>query len=147
MEHASLQTFGARHVPPGEADHLAQIGAASQAGKGKPASGPFLSVETPERRGAALEDLDADGVLARGPLAHAHHGDRGGEAAGVRGDAVEDGLPGPHRCTPLPHQARLLCHPHPTEVTEGQEAHLLQGLLIGETQQDGDQTGDCTSPQ
>lgn len=60
---------------------------------------------------------------------------------------MKNTLPWPHRCTPLPHHAGLLCHSHPTEVTEGQKAHLLQGLLIVETEQDGNETGNCTSTE
>lgn len=138
VEHARLQTFGSGHVPRGEPDHFEQVRAASKTGKREPASGPLVPVEGPERRRAALENLDVDGVLTRRPLGHAHQRDRGGETAAVWRDAVEHRLPGPHGRASLPDHPGLLRHPHPTEVAEGPEALLLQGPVVRETEQDGD---------
>lgn len=140
MEHARLQTFGSGHVPGGEPDHSEQVRAASEAGKREPASGPLVPVEGPEGRRAALEHLDVDGVLSRRPLGHAHQRDGGGETAAVRRDAVEDRLPRPDGRASLPHHPGLLRHSHPAEVAEGPETLLLQGPVVGETEQDGDET-------
>lgn len=147
MEHASPETSGPGDVPRGELDDLEHIRVAPQAGEREPTGRPLVPVEAPERRGAALEDLDVDRVLTRRPLGDAHQGHGGGETAGVRRDPVENGLSRPHGRTPLPDHAGLLCHPHATEVTEGLKAHLLQGLIIGKTEQGGDKTGNGTSTQ
>lgn len=124
-------------VPPAAAHHLAQLGAADQAGRGEAAAAaaPTLPVEAPERGGAALEDLHADGAVARRPLAHAHGSDGGGDAAGPGWrHAVEDGLAGPQWRRPPPHCAGLLGQRHPAQVAERQQARLLQGLLVGEAE-------------
>lgn len=148
VEHARFQTLGARNVPAGEPHQPVQVGAGPQAGEGEPAGGgAAVPMEGPEGGGAALEDLDADDVLTRRPLGDAHQGDGGGEAAALRGDAVEDRLPRPHRGAPLPHHARLLGHGHAAEVAQGLQVHLLQPLLVGETQQDGDEARNGAAPQ
>lgn len=147
MEHAGLQTFGPGYVPHGELDHLAQIRTASEAREREPTRGAFVPVKAPEGGGAALEDLDVDRVLTGRPLRHTHHNDRGGEAAGVRRHAVKNTLSRPHRRPPLPDHAGLLGHAHPAEVTQGQQARLLQGLRVREPQQDGNQTRDGASSE
>lgn len=148
VEHASLEVFGSGPVPDRELDDPAQVGAAPQAGEGGPAGGPLAAVEAPEGRRASLGHLDADGVLTRRPLTHAHRDDGGGgEDAGVRGDAVVNRLPRPHRRRPLPRHAGLLRHAHPAQVAQGQETHLLQGPLVREPEQDGDEPGNCTSAE
>lgn len=147
VKHASLQASGSGYIPHRELDHLAHVWAASQSEEREPTSSLFVPVKAPERGGAALENFNVDCVLTWCPLRCTHHDHRGGEAAGVRGDAVKHGLPWPHRCTPLPHHASLLCNSHPTEVTEGQKAHLLQGLLIRKTEQDGNETRNRASTE
>lgn len=90
MEHASLEAPALWQVPPATAHHLAQVGAAG-GGEAVVAVTPLLPVEVPEGGGAALEDLHTDSTVAWRPLAHAHGGDGGGEAAGPGWrQAVED---------------------------------------------------------
>lgn len=147
MKHTSLQTLGPRDVPRGEPHRLEHVRAAAQPEEGEPVLGPFVPVEVPEGGGAALEVLDADRVLTRSPLGDAEQSRRGGKATGVSGDAVEHALPRPHGRPPLPDHSRLLRHTHPAEVAEGQEAHLLQSLLVRKPKQDGDKTWHRSSPQ
>lgn len=148
VEHASLEAPALREVPPAATHHLAQVGAADQAGREEAAAAPSLPVEAPERGGASLEDLHADGAVARHPLAHAHGSDGGGDATGPGWrHAVEDGLAVPQRRRPAPHCAGLLGQGHPAQVAERQQTRLLQGLLVGEAQQHRHQAWNSTAAQ
>lgn len=139
VEHASLQTSALSR----DFGHLPSLGAPSRVKERRP-DGP---TEAPAAGGAAAGDLHADHELSGRPLRNSDLDERGGGAAGVAGGGVEQGLPRPLGDPPLPDQARLLRHPHPAEVAEGEETGVLQALLAGEAEEDGDEAGNGAAAQ